>query len=267
MGIIQLVSPDGGSRAAVSTFGGRVLSWQSGGYERIFVPDALAFDGRAAPHGGIPVLYPQFGFFGSGRKHGVVRDREWMCGDSSPHSISLHIRLDKAGVLDALPHEVTLHVELSDTALAVHFAATNLGDQSAEFTCGLHAYFRVDDIDEVMLSGLEQTAYLDALDDLAMKPATGVPMVSPANIDRVYVGAPSRLVLSGKDSSLAIAQSGFGDTVIWNPGAEIARRFKDLADNEWRRFLCVEAAQIKPAVQLEPGGTWQGIQRLERLGD
>lgn len=265
MGVIQLVSPDGCSTAAVSTFGARVLSWRCRGRERIFVPDALAKDESAAPHGGIPVLHPQFGFFGPGRKHGMVRDRTWLHEGGDAHSAAFRIALGEADFSEPA-HDVSLRIVLSDAALEVQLVVVNREDAASEFTCGLHTYLRVDDIAGVALSGLENTGYLDALEGLALKPAEATSLRSPINVDRVYVDVPARLQLDDGRGRLAISQSGFGGTVIWNPGAEIAQDFSDLEGDEWRRFLCVEAAQIKPAVVLAPGATWRGSQRLEVQG-
>ena len=265
MGVIQLVSPDGCSTAAVSTFGARELSRQCRGRERLFVPEALAADERAAPHGGIPVLHPQFGFFGPGRKHGWVRDRAWVHEGGDAHSASFRIALGEADFAEPA-HDVSLRVLLSDNALEVQLAVVNREDAASEFTCGLHTYLRVDDIAEATLSGLERTGYLDPLAGLAEAPADAAALHSPINIDRVYVEAPARLHLDDGHEHLAISQSGFGDTVVWNPGAEIARGFSDLVGDEWRRFLCVEAAQIKPPLVLAPGATWRGSQRLEVQG-
>jgi glucose-6-phosphate 1-epimerase len=43
-------------------------------------------------------------------------------------------------------------------------------------------------------------------------------------------------------------------TVIWNPWQEGADRLKDLGQDEWKQFLCVEASNIiGNAVTLAPG--------------
>lgn len=260
---VRLISPDGGSTAVVSTYGARVLSWNCAGRERLFVPAALANDEHAAPHGGIPVLHPQFGFFGPGRKHGLVRDRAWQVERHEAHQVVLRVALDAAEAGAA--YELGLHVVLSDDALAIELEAANNGTSVAEFTCGLHTYLRVDDIARAQLQGLAQAGFLDALDAMTAKPAENGNLRSPINVDRVYVQAPPNLQLDSGDASLAITQSGFADTVVWNPSAGIAAGFSDLAGDEWRNFLCVEAAQIKPPVQLAAGASWRGSQRLTVL--
>jgi glucose-6-phosphate 1-epimerase len=43
-------------------------------------------------------------------------------------------------------------------------------------------------------------------------------------------------------------------TVVWNPWQDGAVSLKDLGEEEWRQFLCVEASNILScAVNLEPG--------------
>lgn len=264
MSLLQLTSPDGRSIAAVSTFGARIVRWTCGGRERIFTPAALADDERTAPHGGVPVLHPQFGFFGGGRKHGLVRDREWKIKSHCADAATLSVQLG-ADVADGAPYDVELHVVLSNTTLSMELVITNAGHETVEFTCGLHTYLRVDEIADSVLLGLERTPYLDALENLAISAPSNEDLSAPINVDRVYVDAPMRLQLDCRDASLAITQSGFADTVVWNPGALIASGFTDLAGDEWRQFVCVEAAQIKPAVQLAAGARWCGSQRLEAI--
>ena len=261
MPLLSLVSQDGRSKAVISTYGARVLEWQGGGCERLFVPAALARDERAAPHGGIPVLHPQFGFFGPRRKHGLVRDREWEVEQLVSDTVVLRLQLHDASIGN-VSYTLKLQVVLSDTALSIDFAVTNTSNEVAEFTCGLHTYLRVDDISGAVLSGLEQTQYLDALEALQLKPAEASALRAPMNVNRVYLQVPPTLNLGDESESLAITQWGFGDTVVWNPGPEQASEFDDLAGDEWRQFLCVEAAQIKPVVQLAGGASWHGGQRL-----
>lgn len=264
MSIIRLISADGRATADVSTFGARVLDWTHGGHPRVFVPAALAHDERAAPHGGIPVLHPQFGFFGPGRKHGLVRDREWKVEHQAPAVLVLGLQLDDPSLGD-VAYALQLQVALSDSALSIDLTITNTRSDVAEFTCGLHTYVRVSDIADVVLRGLEQVEYMDALHDLQLKPADGSPLIAPLDINRVYLQVPSRLELRCPTTMLVITQSGFEDTVVWNPGIAQAREFSDLAAQEWRQFLCVEAAQIKPPVQLAAGASWRGGQVLEAL--
>jgi D-hexose-6-phosphate mutarotase len=61
------------------------------------------------------------------------------------------------------------------------------------------------------------------------------------------------------ESTLLLGQDGFTDVVVWNPGAADAARLADLADAEYRRFICIEPALIEPDM-LAPGAQWTAHQ-------
>ncbi|NBQ89541.1 MAG: hypothetical protein EBU07_19180, partial [Betaproteobacteria bacterium] len=63
--------------------------------------------------------------------------------------------------------------------------------------------------------------------------------------------------------ALRIAQRGFEDVVVWNPGPEAS--LPDLPAGEYLRMVCVEAASIARPVQLAPGERWRGMQSLTAL--
>jgi glucose-6-phosphate 1-epimerase len=75
--------------------------------------------------------------------------------------------------------------------------------------------------------------------------------------DRVYLGAGTDVSLAAGARRFAISNNeGWRSTVVWNPGADKAATMKDLADDEWRRFVCVECGQIGDgARELQPGET------------
>ena len=81
-------------------------------------------------------------------------------------------------------------------------------------------------------------------------------------VDRNYFATPPALLLQDGPRTLRIEQTGFVDTVVWNPGAASSVNFKDLAPDDYQRFLCIEAATIAQPVALPPGGHWRGSQRL-----
>ena len=67
--------------------------------------------------------------------------------------------------------------------------------------------------------------------------------------------------LSGKP--LTIAQTGFNDVVVWNPGKAATENMQDMANNEYQNMLCVEAALIDNPISLNAGEEWTGFQMLE----
>jgi glucose-6-phosphate 1-epimerase len=61
---------------------------------------------------------------------------------------------------------------------------------------------------------------------------------------------------------LEIASEGFPDVVVWNPGSVKGAALVDLEPGGYRSMLCIEAAVIGQPVTLEPGGKWEGSQRI-----
>ena len=48
--------------------------------------------------------------------------------------------------------------------------------------------------------------------------------------------------------------SGFADFVVWNPWAAGAAKMADMDDEEWKTFVCVEAAQTSKVVHVKASG-------------
>lgn len=152
-------------------------------------------------------------------------------------------------------------------------AITNSGTQLFTFTCALHTYLRVAGLNQAGLAGLEGCRYADATRDGEMSRQDSEILRFRGEIDRVYGRAPSALILEESQDRLEITQAGFVDTVVWNPGDDLAADMPDLGEGNHCHFVCVEAACVEHPVHLEPGEEWKGCQTLraptagpERLG-
>jgi glucose-6-phosphate 1-epimerase len=82
-------------------------------------------------------------------------------------------------------------------------------------------------------------------------------------IDRLYAGPATPVTLQDGSHCIVAHQSGFEDTVIWNPGVEKARLLADLDSDASSSFLCVEAAAVEHPAMLGPYGKWNGKQMLQ----
>jgi glucose-6-phosphate 1-epimerase len=261
-----------GCSAFVAAQGGQVISWQgrdgkerlylsadSGGMRRGDDRNALA----AAIRGGVPVCFPQFSGRGPMIKHGFARGIGWQRAEDGS---SLRLMLtDDERSRRHWPHAflAQVAVTLDADSLTVALEVSNRDSRPWSFTCALHTYFRVDDIRSTLLDGLQGIHYQDATADNIERVQQEQALAIPGEVDRVYLAPPPalRLIENGVPT-LRIAQQGFADTVVWNPGPELARTLKDFPDQDWLRMLCVEAAHAAAPVSLEPGQTWHGSQTL-----
>ena len=264
-----------GDVATVSLYGGQVLSWctATGGEQLYCSPQAVAGQERAI-RGGVPFCFPKFANCGSVvnlAKHGFARTSVWqLAGEllTGPDCESASARFalqDSALTLAAWPYSfaLELHITLGSTWLELQLQVTNTGAAAFDFTAALHTYLATADVRQVALYGLEGIAYADALkqNQTAIQAQTALLFVG--ELDRVYFGTPRALQLQqASQPHLHIEQQGFADTVVWNPGPAKATALGDMPAADWTRMLCIEAAQVKTPVQLQPGDMWRGAQRL-----
>ena len=93
---------------------------------------------------------------------------------------------------------------------------------------------------------------------------TSEPIVFRGEVDRVYIGGGSRDVRIADEGNaeLLVKVSGFRDVVVWNPHAEKAKAMADLGEDNYSKFVCVEAGSVNEPVTLQAGGQWEGAQGL-----
>jgi glucose-6-phosphate 1-epimerase len=255
---ICITAPDG-AQAIVALYGAHLLSWKTAdGKERLFLSAQSPLDGSAAIRGGVPVIFPQFSTRGDGQRHGVARLSNWRLGehgagsDDSAEGVHAEFELTQDDVPPALaqgwPHAFALRLRftLQGDALQMRFNVRNTGAEAYAFACALHTYYAAGDFERSSLHGLEQ----------------GPITFGPA-LDNIYA-APAALELRTADSTLALEQQGFTEWVVWNPGAEGAAKLSDMADHEWRQFLCIEPARVDKQV-LAAGAEWTGLHTIRAV--
>jgi glucose-6-phosphate 1-epimerase len=255
-----------GDSVLVALHGGQVLSWTAGGVERLYLSPKAVMDGKTAIRGGVPICFPQFNQRGPLAKHGFARNLPWTAGgvrqEGDATTATFGLASDDA-TRAMWPYDFVarLDVRLSAGGLQLEFSVDNIGATPFEFTLALHSYLRVAAIADVRLGGLEVQPVWDSLTDTHATQAG--PVRFTQEFDAVYQAAPGPLVLTDGQTSLHIAQSpGFGQTVVWNPGAALCAKLADMPADGYLHMLCVEAAQIDAPVTVAAGATWTGWQRL-----
>lgn len=272
----RLCAP-GGGEAVVLDAGAHCVSWRPDSQsERLFLSDRSAYGEGRAVRGGVPVIFPQFGTFGPGGRHGFARTLVWRRvtpgepdGPGPPDGPGT----DRAAwelVSSPETHgrwpaafRARLHVRLDGRSLRLDLAVRNTGQDALSFTAALHTYLAVDDITRAALVGLGGAGYRDQALGGGSDVQEGDRLVVDGEVDRIYVDAPARLTLDAPGRVLRIEQGGFRDTVVWNPWREKCEALADMPPDGYRRMLCVEAAAIVEPVRLDPDREWRGWQRLD----
>lgn len=261
----RVVLPNGDS-LRVAEHGAHVLSWVADGRERLYLSPRAVLDGLAPIRGGVPICWPQFNQRGPLPKHGIARQLAWKVQNFqlAPDGAALTLALSSSPFTQAYWPEAfaaELQLDLRPGRLRQTLRVRNSGDRAWSFSGALHTYLAVDDIDQARLSGLGGQPEWDSVTD---RHAAAAPELRFAGeFDRVYDRAPQPLSLQDGSGALRIEQSAnWGNTVVWNPGADKCAALVDMPPDGYRHMLCVEAAQVFEPIAVAPGAEWSGWQEL-----
>jgi glucose-6-phosphate 1-epimerase len=266
-GLVRAVVTSARASAHVYLHGGHVTHYQPRGQAPVlFLSDRSHYAADASIRGGVPVIFPWFGpraEHPTVPAHGVARRRPWtvMSVGPAPHgAVVLALELSASDETrrewDAefrLRYTVTVGDTLDLVLVTENRARTPIVIEEA-----LHTYVAVADVRDVTVAGLAGTTYIDKTDGMRRKQDNAAGIRFTAETNRVYLDTDAPCVVDdprGGRQTL-IEKEGSQTTVVWNPGAERARTIADLDEDAWRRFVCVETANVADnAVRLPPQST------------
>ena len=130
----------------------------------------------------------------------------------------------------------------------------NLGSSSFAVTAALHSYFRVADVSEVDVLGLEGVQYIDQLLGNQQQVQTG-PVRFDGELDRIYYPARADEILRDYqlERDIRLKKIGSRSTIVWNPWITKAGSMADFEQGGYRNMVCVETGNAaSDIVQLVP---------------
>ncbi len=255
--------------ALISVYAGQVLSFRLAGTadDLMFLSEKAYYQTGKAIKGGAPICWPWFGADpqGLGRPaHGFVRNRLWnvvATGTTADGDTRVTLGLIDTPETRAIwPQSFTLALEITvGNSLNLELVTRNTGTQMFPVTQAFHTYFKVGDISQTSVLGLEGIDYIDKTDNSSQKQQTGAVMIN-AEVDRIYLGVQGELVIA--DAALKrriwIASRGSKTAVVWNPWAKISAEMGDLQDDDYRRLLCVETTNAATdVVEVAPNSEFR----------
>ena len=267
-GIPVVVIQNKHANVKISLQGAHLLSWiPAGEDEVIWLSDDATFAEGKSVRGGIPICWPWFGAHDNDESfpaHGFARTTDWQiisteALDDSSTRISF-TTLPIPDNEDMWPADTTIQYQVTiGKKLELELITHNNGTEPITISQALHTYFKVGDIANVMLHGLDDTDYLDKLDDFKRKVQYG-PITIDEEVDRIYLDTVNDCVIEDKslERNIVIIKCGSHSTVVWNPWQELAEKMGDLGDEGYKRMLCVESANAaSDVVIIEPGKAHQ----------
>lgn len=263
-GMPMLTVTNAQASATVALQGARLMNWVPHGEEPVMWLSPVA---RFAPgrliRGGVPVCWPWFGPHASEPSfpgHGFARSVPWeliATAELADGSTRLSLRMVQSGAtVEEWAHStpVELHITVG-VALELELVTGNIGVASATIGAALHTYFRVSDVRQIAIHGLDGCPYIDKVDDGARKQQFGPVMIS-AETDRIYLESIADCLIEdpGLNRFIRIGKRGSRSTVVWNPWSEKAAQLGDFGEEGYLDVVCVESANAaEDVVTIEPG--------------
>ena len=247
--------------AKVSLVGANVFSYvPAGGKEVLFSVKEPDFTSPEFQHAGIPVVWPWFNMNGEPGTwiHGIARRMKWTVVEKAETADVSRL------VLELVSDEITRKVWPYDFRLVytvtlcdrliVSLATWNTGSIPFEVTEGLHAYFRVSDVDAAILRGLDGCLN-DSLNSDRPDTVFKGDLVFHAGEGRVFTPGHGEYVLfdEGANRVICVAARGHRKLILWSiPESSCTEQF---SGDDWKHFACLEPAAIgrESAVTVLPG--------------
>ncbi|WON73661.1 D-hexose-6-phosphate mutarotase [Nitrosospira sp. Is2] len=252
--------------AVISVYGGQVLSYHPANepHNLMFLSEAAYYQSGKGIKGGAPICWPWFGPDPERRgrpAHGFVRTRFWnitKTGINPDGDCQVTLGLTESPETSAIwPHLFDLSLEITvGESLNLELVTRNRTAQAVTITQALHTYFKVGDISQIAIFGMQGAEYVDKTDNGIVKAQAGAITID-REVDRIYRNVQREQVIEDAvlNRRIRITARGSKTAVVWNPWVKISAEMGDLEDDDYKRFVCVETANADvDAVEVPAAG-------------
>ena len=263
-GLICAEVKNDSAEAQIFLHGAHITSFIPNGQEPvIFLSPKSLYEPGKAIRGGIPISWPWFADHPTVKTkpaHGFARTSLWdvratrrISKDETAITLGL---TDNEDTLKLWNYRFDLEIAIRvGNELDAGLTMTNTGKEDFTITSAFHSYYCVQDVSGVTIYGLEGCEYIDKVDNLTKKTQDG-PVIITDEIDRIYLDSKGDCVIDdpGLNRKIRVEKSGSSSTVVWNPWTQKARKMKDLGDQDYVKFICVETTNAgKDLITPAPG--------------
>ena len=252
------------ANAEICLYGAQITSFRP-----VNEPDILWMSSKSnfmsgkAIRGGIPVCFPWFGPHKTDSnkpQHGFGRLMTWEVTETAvmPNGETLmKFQLHSSEATKIYwPHDFIagMTVVVGKT-LNSTLKVTNTSSVQFEYSCALHSYYNISDIEEISIDGLGGTRYHkhnepgDFLQDSAKLEIHQVE-------DRHYYDTEAPCIIEDPifQRRIRVAKLGSRVTTVWNPWVDGCSKISDMPGDAYNSFVCIEAVNsFDDTVILKPG--------------
>lgn len=252
-----------------TTHGAHIISWKphTETHDVLYLSESAVYKSDKAIRGGIPVCWPWFGPVHS-PQHGYARISEWnedciefVDKDKTKAHICLSLEVNKEADNATFHLKGIMDITFGGETLTQSLKTVNLsGNANTEITDALHTYYSIGDITKITITGLENVPFYDKVNiDKSnpdkITPPLGAPLKFVGAYDRDYYPTKDEIIIHDEERKRAIKidRSGSNSVVVWNVH-EGAKKLSDMGDDDYKVYVCVEAANIRgDTITLKPG--------------
>lgn len=256
--------------ADICLYGAHVLTFTPvNRMDLLWVSAESEFEEGKAIRGGIPVCFPWFGPHktdSSKPQHGFGRLMYWdVLETASRPNGETYIRLELNSSEKTKAYwPYDFHAEMTFTVgqfLTVSLNVTNTSAEAFDYSCALHSYFGLSSIENIAIEGLQNAKYHSQLEPGDFVQESSLLKIDGA-VTRHYSQTDATCVID--DSifirRIRIAKEGSLNTTVWNPGAEACQQIRDMPDEAYHSFVCVETVNaFDGTIQLQPNESHKTI--------
>lgn len=262
--IIDLIVSNQYADARICLYGAQITSFRrKNKTEVLWLSSRSNFEIGKAIRGGIPVCFPWFGPHKTDDKkpqHGFGRLMFWDLTETAVMSDGetlIRIQLCSSEATKSYwPYDFIAEIKvLFGKTLEVTLKVTNLSSVHFEYTCALHTYYNISDIEVISIDGLSGSNYYKH-----NEPGDFLQAISKLKIhqleDRHYYDTQAVCTIEDPifQRKIRIAKSGSNVTTVWNPWVEGCSKISDMTDDAYKTFVCIEAVNsFDDAIVLKPG--------------
>ncbi len=246
--------------AEIYLHGAHMTSFRQQNQERLWLSPIALFQTDKSIRGGIPICWPWFGPHSTNPnfpQHGFARTSSFTVEsieENSNGEIAIAFLLtsdEKTRMLFPYHFELRVKYQIGEK-LGIEIDTRNTDEQAFSLSEAIHSYFKIEDIRQTHLTGLDTTVYIDKLTQQEKRQQGNLSF--DGETDYVFSKSNSELLVeeAGK-TTLRINQQDGDSTVVWNPWIDKAKTMGDFPDDGYFNMLCVEAANTGDNLIIKPG--------------
>ncbi|MFN8554961.1 MAG: D-hexose-6-phosphate mutarotase [Candidatus Obscuribacterales bacterium] len=261
--------------------GAHVAQWQPVKAEHpgLFLSERSAFEPGKAIRGGVPLIFPWFGTHKDAAKssikfpaHGFARtSNDWLLVAAGRSKDDFMLTFELAGNEQSRQFgydnfKLIYKVAVGDE-LDLELCFQNHSTSTVEIEEAFHTYLAVSDAEQIALSGLQDTEYLDKTDGFKRKTQTEKILQLTGEIDRPYLNTETHVEIEDPiwKRKIEIYKMNSRSTVIWNPWSEQTSKLTDMRPDGWKNMICVETANLGENAIAVPPGTHHTMHACVRM--